>query len=290
VLTRKFKAGGADESFRYVEQQLLSNASFARECHPLLHHLGHEAYVLAGGFDTAMEKSNELCNSGFIHGVIEAHITEADDKKAAIASTCTTGAAENYAAWQCYHGLGHGAMFASGRDVSGALALCTGLNSEFARGSCANGAFMEAFITESHSGAHKNHEDIPGLELCKQQKAYISDCYFYAPTSYLGMHANDYTGAFEWCSGAQKEYTLACVGGVGAQAMKENVLHPGMAAGVCSSAPSGYRTSCVSSAIGIYINHRASSASAKPLCDNEFKTYKETCQRVIRSRQESLQI
>jgi hypothetical protein len=238
-----------------------------------------------------MAEGRELCNSGYIHGVIEAYITEAPDKRHALLASCPTQGAQDFKLWQCYHGTGHGAMFAAKRDIKSALDLCKEFPTDFAVASCANGVFMEAFIVVSHTGAHKEAAQVAGLDVCaRQESEYKPDCYFYAPTAYLELHENNYNHAVEWCESSEERHITTCVSGVGAQAMKENVTQPVFAAAFCSSLQNGYQAPCVRSAISIYINHHASTAAALTLCDKEFKKYGAICKATVDNKRRSLKI
>lgn len=273
---------GVQAALAHVRTQVQTDPSYARECHPLLHHLGRTALEQAGSFAAAMASSDELCNSGYIHGVIEGNFAQAQSLDAALQSSCPSAGVEDFALWQCYHGMGHGAMTYADRNVASAVAACGQLPSKFASESCVNGVFMEAFITVDHTGAHKSHQNVPGMELCKTQTdANKAVCYVYAPTAYLGTHSNQYEQAVDWCNSAEPAQVANCIAGVGSQVMKENITNPAYAARFCKQISSKHKSSCASGAVGLFINHHASSKRAEPLCGKEFSYAKNTCQTAI---------
>ncbi len=271
-------------SFDYLRTTIKDDPVVARVCHPLLHHLGHSAYEKYKDFNTAVNYQDGLCNSGYIHGVIEAHFMVSDDINVALQTTCPTQESkQTFQQWQCNHGMGHGAMYYTGKDLPQSLSLCETLATKQARNSCINGAFMERFIIVSHSGTHTSDTSNVTIDLCKQQAdKYKSDCYIYAPTAYLERHPNEYDGAFDDCDNADSGYVGTCIYGVGGQAMKENVTRPEVARDVCKNAPRKFVSSCIAGAIGVLINHHATTLPVQPLCQTTFSEFKDTCNAKIK--------
>lgn len=274
-----------EASLDYLRNAIAQDASLARECHPLLHHLGQSAYEKYKDFNKTVSYQDGLCNSGYTHGTIEAHFMASNDIHTALQTTCSNQNNEiTFQQWQCYHGTGHGVMYFTGKDLSQSLSLCESLPTDFARSSCVNGAFMERFIIVSHSGSPAKSTSNVNTDLCEQQAAvYKSDCYFYAPTAYLERHTNDYNGAFEDCKNAENNFIDSCINGVGGQAMKENITRPDIARDICKTAPKKYVSSCIKGAIVLLINHSGSTALVEPLCDTTFGLYKDICTENIES-------
>lgn len=274
------KTDGLGKALEYAEGRLASDTAFAKDCHPLMHTLGHAAYKLFGSFAGAQHERGELCNSGYIHGLIEAGFISQDDPNQAMLQTCPAGQSTSFNQWQCFHGLGHGAMYVSNRDAAASLRLCGLLETDFAKDSCNNGVFMELFNLVDHTG-HTNSSRIAHTDysICDTQPERTkSDCYFYAPTTYISLHPGDYDGAAKKC-GEVESYGQSCYLGVGSQIMKDNITEPWIAASFCGTlAPA--RT-CARGAISLYINHHASSQAAEPLCFGEFREFVTVCQDVI---------
>jgi hypothetical protein len=95
-----------------------------------------------------MKYRDELCNSGYLHGIIESKFSQSEDVFADMKAMCGRYEPGRYMSWQCYHGIGHGAMFYTSNDLPRSLEMCDGFEDEFERSSCANGVFMENFNTE----------------------------------------------------------------------------------------------------------------------------------------------
>lgn len=286
TLVQLLKTQDAKASLDYLRSAIQSDTALARECHPILHHLGHEAYATYKDFEKTVSYQDGLCNSGYTHGAIEAHFMASDDINTTLQTTCPSQAnAVSFTLWQCYHGMGHGVMYVTGKDLAESTTLCETLPSTFARQSCSNGAYMERFIVVSHTGAAAKETSDIDTELCKSQPApYKPDCYYYSPTAYLERHTNDYTGAFDECRhSAEEAFVAACINGVGGQAMKENVTRPEVARTICEKAPNTYRNTCIEGAIGLLINHHASIAPVEPLCTTTFEKYHRLCRQTLQA-------
>jgi hypothetical protein len=132
-----------------------------RSCHPFMHQIGRRAYARYGSFAEAAQYRDDICNSGYLHGAIEAHFLTVSDPVAAMRTICEGYEPNRYPSWQCYHGVGHGVMFFKKNDLPAALALCGEYASSFARGTCANGAYMENFNTheQMHPTRYVNPDD-----------------------------------------------------------------------------------------------------------------------------------
>ena len=282
--------GGVEASLIRIQDRIARQPSFASDCHPLLHELGHAAYKKYGNFQAAVRYQNGLCNSGYTHGVIEASFLAAPDAAVAILSTCPPADKQNFEQWQCYHGLGHGAMYATEKDLTRSLELCAKLTDQFNEKACVNGTFMEHFILKDHAGRTADATS-DGLAVCqKQPEGNRDSCYFYAPTAFLEQQPGRYSEAFKWCAQAGVKYMDTCISGSGAQAMKDNITNPEFAAAICKLAKSGYRPACARGAIDLFINHHASSAAALPLCDREFAAYKSICRQAVKDKKDTFAI
>ena len=289
-LMELLNSNGIEDSLALVQDRMRRQPAFAADCHPLLHELGQAAYRKYGSFQAAMRYQNGLCNSGYTHGVIEASFLGAPDAAAAVLSTCPPADKQNFEQWQCYHGLGHGAMYATDKDLERSLELCSQLTDQFSMKACVNGTFMEHFILRDHAGRTADATS-DGMAACQKQPANSrSSCYFYAPTAYLERQPGKYLEVFKWCVQAGAEHQDTCISGSGAQAMKDNINNPAFAAAICKRAPSGYRAACARGAVDLFINHHASSAAAEPLCHREFAAYEAICQEAVTSKKETFSI
>src|SRR5688572_22686436 len=78
-LVQLLEAKDPKASLDYLRNAIQNDTALARECHPLLHHLGHSAYEKYKDFDKTISYQDGLCNSGYTHGTIEAHFMASED-------------------------------------------------------------------------------------------------------------------------------------------------------------------------------------------------------------------
>ncbi len=259
---------------------LSDDPSVAGTCHPLLHHIGKEAFKKYQTFATAMSYQDSFCNSGYSHGVIQQYFSDNLNVESKVTNTCKDETVA-FTRWQCIHGIGHGVMYATGDAFDESLELCELLSNSTDIKTCANGVFMEQFIMTDHSGhlremSHKNTDK----SICTQQKkTYQATCLQYAPTAYLEKNKNDYTGAFSYCTDKDELLVVYCISGVGSQAMKEQINDPSKVATICAGAgQDNYIAACISGASSLYVYHHASAAKAYDVCENELKAYRTICE------------
>ena len=261
-----------------LRQEIKTNDALSRSCHPLVHDIGHAAYEKYGDFGEAMKYQDEVCNSGYLHGIIESRFEESDDVFADMKTMCDPYPQGSYLGWQCYHGLGHGAMFYTANDLPRSLEMCDGFESAFGRVNCANGVFMENFNADQklHLSDYLKERD-PFYPCAEQAHRHKADCYLYAPTYFLSLERGGYAAALEWCKGAEAGFESWCAYGVGTQAMKENLNDPELVESVCMNGDPEQTAPCIEGMAGLYINHHGSLEPARDLCARLEKSNRPAC-------------
>ena len=250
-----------------LRSEIKTDDALARSCHPLVHDVGHAAYEKYHDFGEAMKYQDEVCNSGYLHGVIESRFSESDDVFADMKTMCARYPEGGYMSWQCYHGIGHGVMFYTSNDLPRSLEMCGGFETDFGRSSCANGVFMENFNADQKLHLSKFLKKSNPFYPCGEQpERYKADCYLYAPTYFLSLNGNDYAAALDWCKGAEAGFEPSCAYGVGAQAMKENLNDPKLVESVCIGGDPEQTAPCIEGMAGLYVNHHGSLEPARVLC------------------------
>jgi len=267
-----------------VRREIKTNDALARSCHPLVHDIGHAAYEKYHDFGEAMKYQDEVCNSGYLHGIIESRFSESDDVFADMKTMCDRYPQGSYMSWQCYHGIGHGLMFYTSNDLPRSLEMCDAFDTDFGRSNCANGVFMENFNSDQklHLSRFLKESD-PFYPCPNQAERYKADCYLYAPTYYLSLHGDDYDAALEWCKGAEAGFRPSCAYGVGTQVMKENLNDPGLVESVCTGGQPEQTAPCIEGMVGLYINHHGSLEPAKELCSRLETSNRPACYDAVKA-------
>lgn len=249
-------------------------------CHERMHEIGGGAYAAFGLH--ALDASDEWCNAGYIHGIIEAAVSASTDPLADIATLCDGRDPATFAGWECWHGVGHGLMDYTGNDLSRSLSACVALPD--GTDACLNGVWMENFVADDDTHATRWRRDDESFYPCDSKGLVdgIGACYVYVPVWWLDRHDHDYAAAFDWCLGADG-WASTCVRGVGAQAMKDGIADPEAAARMCASIPDGRRGDCVAGMTGIVAFHNASVKPAEAWCANRDAVDQPACEAELRA-------
>ncbi len=268
----------------HLRDEIKENDSLAYSCHDVAHTLGHEAFKLYADFGKAMELQDEICNSGYIHGIIEEYFSETADVFEAMKTICNAYPPGKFTSWECYHGVGHGLMYYTNNNLPKALSLCRAYNGPFARTSCINGVYMENFNAgeKIHTSTFIKTDDL--FYPCSDPAFdYKKDCYVYAPIRYLHLNPEDYAGALDWCNNAPLPHQSTCANGVGSQAMKENINAPKQVEKICRQGKFSQIKPCIEGMTGLYINHSGALGPARTLCLELDWPNRRFCKRAIQN-------
>jgi hypothetical protein len=119
-----------DTSISHMIKTLESDTKLSRNCHDMSHDLGHRAYELYG-FSRAMTWSNgnientsvdDVCAGGYMHGILEELFLHHPELQENPESVCSAIPSKHQGS--CYHGVGHGIMFSTKRNVEKSLLAC----------------------------------------------------------------------------------------------------------------------------------------------------------------------
>lgn len=255
-----------------------NNSALLAVCHSIVHEIGHEAYEKYTDFGIAMQYQDEFCNSGYLHGIIEAHFNKSTDIFTTMQDTCKDFPLGKFMSFECLHGIGHGLMYFTSNDLPKSLEYCSKFNSSFARENCSNGVFMENFNVDQKLHISKYLDPSNPFFPCNIQDENIKEqCYIYAPIYYLSLNPREYINALTWCETTELGFTKICTHGVGSQAMKENIDNPEIVEKICESGTIGQKTSCIMGMTTLYINHYGELGAGKKLCNKLNFSNKSTC-------------
>lgn len=243
-------------------------------CHGLAHEIGQAAYM-KDGFEKALDFEDDICGSGYLHGVIETHFLSVGDPATAVKTLCKPNQGK------CFHGLGHGLMYSLENDVPQSLDLCKTLGERSERIECAEGVFMENFNTDlnAHPSEYLRDDD-PFFPCRAPEEPYKGVCAFYAPRFYMKAHPGAYTDALEWCMTVGDGPDDGCAKGVGSVAMKQNIARPRFVEAVCESGTGDQQVYCIEGMVSYYIVHYASVEKGRELCAILKEEHRERCGKI----------
>jgi plastocyanin len=213
------------------------NQGVAKDCHDMSQDWGHYAYELYG-FSGAMTYNDpsrnglrdmdHVCAGGYMHGILEELFLNQPELKDNPNSICVNVPAINRGS--CFHGVGHGLMFVTERNIQSSLAICKSLPDVIDERRCYEGVFMEMYWGDTdHAGANSlGWTPETPLEPCKETTDDAKpDCFLYAHLGYLREHSRDFTGALHLCtqSGLGIWDERYCLRGVGITMMKHVTSH-----------------------------------------------------------------
>jgi hypothetical protein len=259
-----------------LESATRSHPAVARYCHPIAHELGHAALEkYHGDFAAAARYRNDVCGSGYLHGIVEEKLSESPHPATDVTTLCAPQQTAS-----CIHGIGHGAMFVSQLDVAGAEKLCSRFTASYAVTACSEGIFMQLF--EPDESDPRAMAKLPAAKLAAQPlypcpdqpAAFRGACYYYAPAYFLqrhdyAHHPESYAAGLRWCRSAPVSDggRDACTMGLGSRIMKYNIDRERWSADQCEQAAADQRAPCVAGLVSYYRVHYHDAGAAERLCN-----------------------
>ncbi len=277
-LQKIFKTKGPSAALDRLTAIATSDMQLAGLCHGLAHDLGHLAQELLG-FTGALTIQDDVCGSGYVHGVIEQELSaHIEDFESRFQTLCPPDDA------RCFHGLGHGLMYVTENDLPISLKHCRTFHMSFQRIQCFEGVFMENFAADSiaHPSAYLFPDD--PYKTCREQpEPEKGVCSFYFPRYFLRVHPSAYADLLSFCQTLPASSARACIKGAGSAAMKSFVLEPGRALDVCTLPPHPETKSlCIEGMLSYLIVHYASILPAEKFCEEHLKPlWNDTCDRSL---------
>lgn len=226
---------GSGRALSELARLAREEAGVSGVCHAISHDLGHAALDVAGGrVGDALTDRDDVCGGGFTHGIIEQALAESDDPTADMLGVCAPQQDGS-----CWHGVGHGLMFAAGMDTVRALEGCDKAPNSVLSSRCGEGVFMQLFSADLAAGHAARdiashgprpldaiaYDPAAARESCRDTGSpHDAQCWFYAPVVWLTVHPDDFTGGLDWCRGAGSGFaSTQCARGLGSRSVK---FHP----------------------------------------------------------------
>lgn len=259
------------------------NPSVLRSCHAFVHDIGHRAFNKYGDVGKAFAYQDDICGSGYLHGIIESYFKYTPNVLTGMKTLCAQYGF-NTVAQRCYHGVGHGLMFYSENDLPLSVEQCNIFTGK-ARVRCLEGVYMEHFNTDQklHPSSYLRPED--PFYPCAQQPAHNQAvCYFYAPAYYLSLHQDNYAAAMSWCAHAPGTFVNACTNGLATRIMKQRIANPQFVERICESGTSLQVAPCIDGMVSYYVVHFDSWQKAQEMCATLKPQHKKICQTSVAKR------
>lgn len=265
-------------------KKMLGNNRIANECHGITHIIGNNAYVKYKDVSQALAFNDEMCGSGYMHGIIEEKFTEVKNDTQVYQMLPTICFPENSGI--CFHGVGHGFMWYSSDNLPKALSDCDALQVPYKINNCYDGVFMENFEGDHdvHPTQYINSQN-PSYPCDQLDQKYKESCYFYSARYYLALYPNKYNDAFTWCRTQESGYQLTCIKGVGSAMMKGNLNDPNLVANYCNQTKSdsekGY---CIDGLVSYYLTNYYSFTKGLAMCQTLGSENKQQCLASVNKR------
>lgn len=136
-------------NFSYAEQTLYALQDIdpmTKSCHVLSHFMSRTAVKKnPGDWLTLLDRVDvNACGSGFLHGVLEAHLGDDPDTEfnAGLSEEVCNRGDDNYRKRMCTHFMGHFFVVDTNDNVTEAVPYCDGISKEL-KFDCLDGLFME---------------------------------------------------------------------------------------------------------------------------------------------------
>jgi len=246
---------------------LLTNNTIANNCHAITHKIGNDAYLKYESVSKALVYYDEMCGSGYIHGIIEqrfAAIKSDSEIYSILPSIC---APQNTG--MCYHGVGHGFMWYSSDNLPRALSDCDDLVTPYKVNNCYDGVFMENFEGDHdvHPTSYLNAQN-PSYPCNQLDAKYKESCYFYSARYYLALYPDKYLQGFSWCRTLENGYQLTCIKGMGSAIMKQNINNPNVVASYCNNTQTNdEKVYCIDGLVSYYLTNYDSYSKGMDMCN-----------------------
>jgi hypothetical protein len=295
------RSSGTAAALDRLETLATRDEAILAVAHDYAHAIGKLSLQLGGNPQRAFESCRETFQSGCYHGVIEAHL-ESNPRLASaeIANLCDGTFAPNTAAvmrFQCLHGLGHGLTANYEHDIFKALRMCDALQSDWDRGSCYGGVFMENIIfagqliaaeqgdahAHEHGAGHKAYlEASDPLYPCNVvDERYKAECFVMQTSPILMFNGYNFPKALAECDRAERNYIHLCYQSIGRDISSYTYRDPQRSGEMCSSGQAAYRGFCFIGVAKNMIDVTWKIDQALELCGAAPADYKGACYNAI---------
>jgi len=272
-------ARGSEVTYSTLADMAAMDSGVDGQSHPMAHVLGAYAYQVYGTIQATLENCSYKVFQGCFHGAFQAYLTDQPDITPALVQTMCR--IENtFRLYVCLHGLGHGLMLATEGRVNQSLALCDALGTDYARGSCYGGVFMEnlvAYIDSTQPSAIAGHlhgetypfmvdADDPYFPCDVVLEKYKTSCWLIQTSLMLFFNHGDFADIAEKCATLPQPHYLTCFGSMGRDASAYSARDPQRVVEDCAYAPADGRAQCIHGYIAEVILNYVDPAMGVRMC------------------------
>lgn len=264
------------EILQQIQRFEASDTELRRDCHPVVHAVGRETFLLKNTIHDSFSACDQTCHSGCYHGAVERflrgdalygqtdrHPNQAELKQKA-ASACDPKTPLRFR-YQCLHGLGHAIMYFASYHLSNSLDICDALEDDWSRSSCYGGVFMEN--ASNAINEKKNFSPTDYHAPCNRlEKKYRNDCYVMQTSrmTEMGLSADQ---VLDECAKAG-EFGDSCALSLGRDLSNDSrVGQRQTVAKKCEMASGSRRQACVRGVIFALIDNTWDGRYALPFCN-----------------------
>lgn len=253
-------------------ESLTAKDAFAKStCHELVHEIGRSGFRKYGTVSEAAKYSDELCWSGYIHGVMQAYMAGFDDTKLAaeMPRICEAQSSKryNFDHYNCVHGLGHGLTIRFDQDIFRSLEYCQILADTWERSSCYGGVFMQNIVADGkyHKPVALKSDDLiyPCNAIEQDQK---EQCWLMQTSYILKKVDYDYSRGFSICEGVESEFITTCYRSMGRDISGNSLRESEKVAQLCGLGRQDLRQFCFNGAVKNAVFEERGRVNADKLC------------------------
>lgn len=234
-----YDSNGADGCYKQVAQLLYdtfglkdtlaffkSNEDYPEvyaRCHEVTHYLSRLEYERLGSIAGVYAQCDSTCHGGCYHGTLEAYLKaknlKDDDLKKEFVKVC--GIKEDHPSPlvfnECFHGLGHAAMFIKDMELKESLELCDTISSQEYKERCFTGVFMENSSSSTsfdHTSKYIKPDD-PFYPCNALEEKYLTICWRYQSSYFAILTGNNWPEVSKLCLKIPQNYQSECFRTIG---------------------------------------------------------------------------
>ncbi len=186
-------------------------------CHEVTHYLSRLEFDKQKSIAKVYAQCDSTCHGGCYHGTIEAYLKKNTNTN--FAKIC--GKKSDYQKPiefnECFHGLGHAAMFVTEMELKESLKLCDTISDQKYKERCYTGVFMENSSSSTsfdHASIYIKKDD-PFYPCNNLEEKYLSLCWQYQ-SSYFSIISNqDWKKVADLCLQIPDKYQDRCFRTIG---------------------------------------------------------------------------